>query len=1164
MTWKRSLLLFGLALVMAALSCQPAWSQALATGSIRGTVEDPSGASVPDAKITVTNKGTNEKLNLRSTSSGTFDSGAVVPGVYIVHVEAPNFKAYESTVAVQVGGVATVPVKLEVGATSAVVEVTASAVQVNEEQPTVQDVLTRQDIEQLPANGRNFLDLASLEPGVQIQDGGTFDPTKNGYSSISFGGRYGRTARIEVDGLDISDETVGTTTQNIPMSGIDEFQVATSSLDMSTELTSSGAVNIVTQSGTNTIHGEAFYYGRSDQLSAKIAPTQLDFGRKQFGASLGGPLVKDKLFAFIDFERTDQNLANPVITSGPFAPLAGSYGSPFLSRQYMGRLDYNFKPGWTAFFRFNYDQNYSVRGFAANIYTPFSNTDHTRQFAGGTDFLTGHFTHSIRVGYMKFHNQIGDASAYNPAPGIGICIATFADFACEGSDEFGSGASLLAPQATFQTNKQAKYDGSYVFGNHTIRFGTSINRILGGGFASFFGLAPVVSAVDTPAAEAFAATGTYTCPGGATGVACPLNWPTQTIIMGNGLGYFTEIPQFGLPGGGQYDTRFSFYVGDVYRFRHPHLTVTYSLHYDRDTGRQDSDLPAIPLLDTLEPGLGNPIHQPDHNFAPELGIAWDPTGSGKTVIRAGAGIYFENVIFNNVLFDRPARLPTGLFFGDAAECYEGSGGGDDGVACGNVAIGSQVANIIAAQADYQAASIAGGPAANGSYIGNAYAASPNSTGQGLIGPNYRTPFSEQMNIGVQRQLGRGTVLSVDYVRNVGLHYLLGVDVNHVGAARTLNVANAQAAIAATNGSFGCGSSYTAAATDCAIENGATIVDYAGNGLDSGNSCYGGVPAAPNGCPNYAFPGLNPTFGQVEVLYPIGRSMYNGLLFELKSNIDHPAPGIHHMNLIASYTLSRFDSMGEDQDFIPPATDWDTPTHYYGPSSLDRTDQLSVGAVLDLPGTTRMALATHWLTAVPVNLALQSTGAPGDIFVTDATGDGTTGDILPGYNIGAFGRNVKVSNLNSVIDHYDSTLAGTPTPAGQALIGAGLMTAAQLSELGGVLPSIADAPPGEVGVSPLFTFDMHLSWELPVSKLIHAVPERVVVEPQISAYNLFNFQNYDPASDVLLGSLSSVQTLGTVNGTTRATRSNKITPGAASGVNWYGVPRQFEAGVKLTF
>src|SRR6202008_3696491 len=135
-----------------------------------------------------------------------------------------------------------------------VIEVYSSSLEVNTEQATVQGVLNAQQIENLPINGRNFLDLAQLEPGVQIQDGGNFDPTKNGFSSISFGGRFGRTARIEVDGLDISDETVGTTTQNLPASSIQEFQIQQSSLDLSTELTSSGSVNITTKSGTNSYH----------------------------------------------------------------------------------------------------------------------------------------------------------------------------------------------------------------------------------------------------------------------------------------------------------------------------------------------------------------------------------------------------------------------------------------------------------------------------------------------------------------------------------------------------------------------------------------------------------------------------------------------------------------------------------------------------------------------------------------------------------------------------------------------------------------------------------------------------------------------------------------------------------------------------------------------
>src|SRR5690348_16791726 len=160
-------------------------------------------------------------------------------------------------VTVQVGNPSTANAKLQVGQESQVVEVQASEVQVNTEQPTVQGVLNATQIENLPVNGRNFLDLAQLEPGVQIQDGQNFDPTKAGYSSISFGGRFGRTARINVDGVDISDETVGTTTADIPASAIDEFQLSQSSLDLSNDLTSSGAVNVTTRSGTNAFHGEA-------------------------------------------------------------------------------------------------------------------------------------------------------------------------------------------------------------------------------------------------------------------------------------------------------------------------------------------------------------------------------------------------------------------------------------------------------------------------------------------------------------------------------------------------------------------------------------------------------------------------------------------------------------------------------------------------------------------------------------------------------------------------------------------------------------------------------------------------------------------------------------------------------------------------------------------
>ena len=1167
----------------------------ISTGSISGTITDPSGAAVPGANVSITKADTGQSISVQTTSTGNYSSGALVPGVYTLRASANGFKTTQTVVTVQVGVTSSANFKLEVGTASTVVEVSGQSLTVNTQQATVQDVLTRQDIENLPVNGRNFLDLATLEPGVQIQDGATFDPTKNGYSSLSFGGRAGRTARVEVDGLDVSDETVGTTTQNIPQSSIQEFQVSQSTLDLSTELTSSGTVSVVTRSGTNSFHGDGFYFGRSDQMSARIAPTPLAFGRKQFGVDLGGPIIKNKLFFFGDFERTDQTLQSPVVEAPPFDSFTGSFNSPFTEREYLARLDYNIKPGWTFFARFNYDQNRSVRGFNPGVYEPFANVDYVPVYALGSDFSTGRFTHSIRFEYMKFRNSIADAAspgagavlgADNPAPNLTLIISPSLDLTClAGGENFCAGPNILAPQATFQSDKQIKYDGSYVFGSHVLRYGVGYNKILGGGFAKFFGLAPAVNSILVPISptcndpskpgctEAFAAAGTFVCMNGATGANCPLNYPAQSVLMGNGQGFFTEIPQFGLPAGGQFDSRFEFYIGDTWR-AFSHLTISYGLRYNRDTGRADSDLAGIPALAQFDnqfyKGLENRVNQPNHNFGPQLGIAWDPTGSGKTVIRVGGGIYYENAIFNNVLFDRPARLQQGLFFGTGLACIGGSavpvplpaGGVLTPTFC-NQPIGSAASQIAAFQQSYQQAVIAAGPQANGSFVGNTLAEGVDATGDQLIAPNYRSPYSVQMNGGIQHQFGRNTVLSVDYIRNVGLHYLLGIDTNRVGDVRFLDAAAASGAIDATNGSFGCGTG--SAGIDCAIANGASISDYANNGLDSGRQFLSGFPASAFGLTpdtGAAFSGINPNVGENQMLFPIGRSVYNGMDISLKSNLDHPLPGLQHLNLIVSYSLSRFKSQAGDQDFINNAIDSNNPGKFFGPAALDRTHQVGAGAVMNFPLGTQIALESHWATAGAATLVLPNSGNPGEIFRTDVTGDGTVGDVLPGTNVGSFGRSVKVGNLNNIINQWNNTGAGKLTPAGQALVTAGLFTQVQLEQLGAVTPTIQPAPAGEVGLSPAFSFDAHVRWLLRPSKLWSNVPESFLIEPEVAIFNVFNFQNFDPGGNQLSGVLSG--TPGSANGTTRGLRTNLVSPGSASGVNWYGVPRQFELGVKFTF
>jgi len=1143
----------------------------VSTGSIQGTVTDPSGAVVSGAKITISNKSTGRLINVTSTSAGAYTSGALTPGDYTVQVEAPGFKTTELPLTVLVGVTTAGNVKLQVGQATQVVQVQATEIAVNTEQATVQGVLNAQQIENLPINGRNFLDLAQLEPGVQIQDGGDFDPTKNGFSSISFGGRFGRTARIEVDGLDISDETVGTTTQNVPASGIQEFQIQQSSLDLSTELTSSGSVNVTTKSGTNTFHGEAFYAFRDQVLNANL-PGASDnyFQRNQFGGNFGGAIIKNKLFFFIDVEHNKQDLLNPVLPSGPFQALVGSYDSPFRETEGLGRLDWLINNKYKMFYRFSYDQNRSVLATIPNSFQPFANQNHTPDHAVGLDFNTGGFTHSIRFGYMKFRNSIVDATAgtgiYDPLPNIELAIGTDPNCLTPSVDFLCSGPSYLAPQQTYQTDWQIKYDGSKAKGSHILRYGGGLNRIFGGGFASFLGLAPAVNA------------GLADCTGTCV-PSNPLTYPVRNVTLGNGIGYATEVPAFGFPAGGTGpDYRLSAYVGDTWKIK-PNLTLTYGLRYVRDSWRSDSDLGPIPFINQWGAGLGNRVNQPNKNFAPQAGIAWDPSGRGKTVLRGGIGLFYENAVWNNTAYDRPARLQTGLFLQNPVACANGNANGTNGIVTlpgGDTQDWSQicdhpigqVASLIAAnQTQYQAFTISKGSAANPGYIGTTKSDGLDVNGTDLLAPNYVSPRSVQINLGLEHEIRPGMVFTMDYLRNIETHTLLAIDTNHVGDARFFNLANAQAAIAATTTQFGCaGYSNQSAAINCAINAGAKISDFATNGLDSGYSLCSGGP-----CPSAAFPGMNQNLGANQMLFPAGRAEYNGFQFSLRQDLRNPFKHISAMNLQASYALSKYIAAATDSDFINIATDFNNPLHYLGPNGLDRHHQFSFGGTMDLPHSFRIGMIGHFYSSLPVTITLPTTGLPGGIFVSDVTGDGTGdgsyasnggyGDVLPGTNIGAYGRSVNASNINKYIQNYNQNYAGQPTPAGQLLIQDGLFTLGQLQSLGGVQQQIQPAPANQANQRWMRDIDLSLNWIYKTERWGHSLE----VSPGVSFFNLMNLANFDGSLTGLSGVLSALGTSvpGSVNGTSgQQPSSNRL--GLGSGVFALGSPRVIEFSMKFSF
>jgi hypothetical protein len=1157
----------------------------LSTGSINGTVTDQSGAVVSDARVVITNLGTNQTINLTSNSAGAFSSGPLDPGNYKIQVSAKGFSTTSQNITVQVGNSATFNAKLQIGQESQVIEVQGSVVQVNTEQAVVQGVLTSDQVENLPVNGRNFLDLAQLEPGVQIQDGQNFDPTKAGYSSISFGGRFGRTARVNVDGVDVSDETVGTTTADIPASAIDEFQISQSSLDLSQDLTSSGAVNVTTKSGTNTLHGEAFGFFRDHSMGA-AAPGGKDLysQRDQYGARLGGPIFKNKLFFFGDGERTKQASLAPVVLSGtPYATIGTGFSQPFIEDNLVGKLDYNLGNGAKAFYRYSYFKNSLLATFGLG-FSLYNNKDVTRQHVVGFDFNSGSFSHSLRFSYLKFQNQIVDATLGNSA----------LPFCCTGlelsSGSFFVGPNLLAPQSTPQSNREFKYDGSKIVHSHTLRYGLSFNHVQGGGFANFYGTAPRVSWSTNGNTIAAADAGPF--PGGS---ANPLNYPVTRLRVGNGQGFNTLQPALGYPAGGLGpDNRIGLYVGDSWKIK-SNLTLSFGLRYDRDTGRTDSDLPAIPEINAAFPGYGNRVKQANMNLAPQLGFAWDPGKNGKTVIRGGVGLFYENVIWNNVLFDRPGRLRTGAFNAVTSACFAGNSapvpvhGGTispnsydaatnpNGI-CNNPYVGNVIPQIQAFWQQVLAGNTFDPKTPNPNFVGTALSQGLGVPGPALFAPDYKTPRSVQINFGIQREIRHGMILSADFLRNIETRTLLGIDVNKVGDVSTFNLPGAQAAIADALTACGAATvvdSYSAPCpsgkfTDSSGTNvPLTMVDYAAFGLGTPNDV-GGVgcnqPGSSGGLGRpCAFGGVNTNQNQAFFLKPIGRSVYNALQMKLTQNVNNPFRGIKAVNFQAAYSLSNFSNTGgaqltgtpadSDQDFVLTAADNNRPGRYYGPALLDRTHQISFGGYADVPGGFRLGLIAHFYSPLSSAIVAPNFGSSAEIFRTDFTGDGSVGDPLPGTHLGQFDRSTNAGSLNALISNYNTKQGNQATPAGNVLIQNGLMTLTDLQGLGGVSPVVDPAPPGQVNYTWLRALDMRLAWR-------HTFKDRFTIEPSVGFFNLPNFSNFNLPPNTMNGILFGVGN-GSINGTTKADNES-FRVGNGTGVYGLGAQRQIEFGLRLIF
>jgi hypothetical protein len=595
-----------------------------------------------------------------------------------------------------------------------------------------------------------------------------------------------------------------------------------------------------------------------------------------------------------------------------------------------------------------------------------------------------------------------------------------------------------------------------------------------------------------------------------------------------------------------------------------------------------------PLFDQYQQGLGVRTHQPYGDFGPQAGFVFSP-GSHKTSIRGGVGIYYESDVFNN---SGNARTPSiqadGPYFaygvanaGAASIALPGGGvvtQAPDGTPVSTIlseSIYNAAPELNAIKAAYQD-KVKNALTPNSSYIG---------TGGGLFANNiyggpYLAPYSIQINGGVQHEIKPGLLISADYVHNATLKIPISIDVNHDGAARTLNTAAAQNAILTTlapNAAAGyagyptCPQAATAAAINCAIANGATIQSFAANGLDSGGVVFGGQSASAFGVtPNTgaAFPGTNPNVGEGLFILPQGRSGYDALQVVLQEQKAHPFPGITDSDMQISYTLSRIvtgnsGTNSADQFFGGARSfDNDNPNLYLGRSNIDHTNELSFGGSIGIKYGLHLAIIGHFFSAPPSSLTLDNTsGSTGQIFTTDVNGDGVGGDLIQGTNPGSYMHSVKGKSLNQLINHYNAVYAGTPTPAGQALIAAGIMTQAQLTALGGVQQAIAPQPQNNPINNPAFRdFGFNASYPIKLKFL-----GGITIIPGAAMYNVFNMSNYGSQSGTLLNQGDFSPTLyGYVNSTNTPVEENNLRVSRNSGTFDAGGPRSSEFQLMVKF
>ena len=811
------LVLFAVVVVFLAASLLMAQTS---QGRILGTVTDVSGAVVSGAAITITNIATGVSRNATSSKAGEFLVPQLDAGPYSVKVQAKGFATVDRTgIHLEVAKDVRVDVQLKPGAETEVMEVSGEAPIIDTTSDVLGETFSNQAINELPLQGRDFQNLAVLQPGIQREPGG-------GFLSITANGNRPEENNFIVDGIDDNDAYYGTTVINaegvqgtpatiLPIDAIQEFNIQ-SSPEADYGWKPGAIINVGIKSGTNTLHGSTYYFNRNNSVDGRnwfnpvIPGDPVDsrvsaINLHQFGASAGGPIIKDKLFVFGNYEGVRSKVGNPLQVNAPVSVPIGDPSTSIadaiaectpncspISLALAAYLPYNPGPDQTMStdfnnlnrgdngiakldYTFSQKHSFSVDYFIGdslqteedvNVLNPiFLSQAQTRaQVIGGAWVWapSSRFTNQFHIGYNRFWQQIVVADHNLDPASVGINtgvtnprdlglpeirISGFQSHTIGGN---GSWPLYTTPNQTLQFTDNA----SYVRGKHFLRFGAEFRT----------GSTDNVRDTYGPGYVRFDFNG-------------PQNSPLENFVFG--------YPDYGYVAVGdshRYVSQKSFggFIQDAWRVR-PNFTLNLGLRYDVTLPIHERHN----LLANFDPAqgmvqVGQQINSPydtDYkNFAPRVGFAWDLFGNGKTVLRAGTGIIYEiphiSVFIgqNNTEAQGLALIPTGLPLTD----IDGNALPSPGtITATTLALGSDIAN------NWQA----GGPifgdlspnAVPCSYVPEAGTYSPCP----IFGVNHniKTPFVTNWNFNLEHTLWQDAGLTVAYVGTKGNRLYSVRDIN---------------------------------------------------------------------------------------------------------------------------------------------------------------------------------------------------------------------------------------------------------------------------------------------------------------------------------------------------------------------------------------------------